>query len=140
MAFEIARQHAAQRLFHNQLAINNQPWIDRWQKKHSEITQHVAFFVDADCREDCQTLFHEVSASVGDKARLDVYFQPGATPHTMGQWAAFMKIPQEQVQQRKITLNIDKGKSNLLAVDMTDLPQVRVVDLQTGMFTATYSH
>ena len=138
IAFEVERQRAASRILGNQLAVNNSSWISEWQQKQAEVNKQVVLFVDSECREDCKSMFEELHASVGDNARLDIYFKQGASSDDIGQWASFMKIPPEVVRARGVTLNFDEGKSTEFSVDMAALPQVRVVDLKSGSVTATY--
>lgn len=138
IAFEVERQRAATRILGNQMAVNNTSWVQEWQRKQDEIVKQVVLFVDTECREVCKPTFDDVHASVGDNARLDIYFKQGATSEDIGEWASFMKIPPEVVRSRGITLNFDEGKSAEFGIDMAALPQVRVVDLKSGSVTATY--
>lgn len=138
IAFEVERRAAAQRINGDQLAVNNESWIRDWERKRVEVNKQVILFVDSGCREDCETLFQELHTSVGENARLDIFFKQGASSDDIGQWASFMKIPPEIVRNRGITLNFDEGKSGELKIDMVALPQVRVIDLKTGAITATY--
>ena len=120
------------------MAVNNGSWIEEWERKRDEINEQVMLFIDSDCQEDCRDMYKGLYASVGDNARLDIYFTAGATSDDIGQWASFMKIPPEEVRQRHVTLNFDEGKSTSLNINMDSLPQVRVVDIKTGTVTATY--
>ncbi|WP_444928296.1 TIGR03759 family integrating conjugative element protein (plasmid) [Microbulbifer sp. TRSA002] len=138
MAFEVERQRAASRVLGDQLAVNNSSWIRQWEQKQVEVNKQVVLFVDSNCKEDCKTMFEELHASVGDNARLDIYFKQGATSEGIGQWASFMKIPPEVVRSREVTLNFDEGRSAELEVDMAALPQVRVIDVKSGAIKATY--
>ena len=138
MAFEVERQRAASRILGNQLAVNNTSWIREWEEKRVEVNKQVILFVDSECKESCKSMFEELHASVGDNARLDIFFKQGASSDDIGQWASFMKIAPEVVRARAITLNFDEGKSTELGIDMSTLPQVRVVDLKSGAVTATY--
>lgn len=138
MAFEVERQRAASRILGDQLAVNNSSWIREWEQKRIEINKQVILFVDPDCKDDCKLMFEELHASVGNNARLDIFFKQGATSEAIGQWASFMKIPPEVVRSREVTLNFDEGKSAEMDVDMAALPQVRVIDLKSGAIKATY--
>ncbi|QFT57173.1 TIGR03759 family integrating conjugative element protein [Microbulbifer sp. THAF38] len=138
VAFEVERQRAASRVLGDQLAVNNSSWIRQWEQKRVEVNKQVVLFVDSNCKEDCKLTFEELHASVGDNARLDIYFKQGATSEGIGQWASFMKIPPEVVRSREVTLNFDEGKSAELGIDMAALPQVRVIDLKSGAIKATY--
>lgn len=138
MAFEVERQRAASRILGDQLAVNNSSWIQAWEQKRVEVNKQVVLFVDSNCKEDCKLMFDELHASVGDNARLDIFFKQGATSDDIGQWASFMKIPPDVVRSREITLNFDEGKSAEMEINMTALPQVRVIDLKTGAIKATY--
>lgn len=138
IAFEVERQRAASRVLGQQMAVNNTVWIEEWESKRSALNQQVMLFVDADCREDCKAKFEEVKASVGDNARLDIFFPVGTSTDAIGEWASFMKIPPAVVRLRKITLNLDEGKSLALDVDLGALPQVRVADLNTGSVLKTF--
>lgn len=138
IAFEVERQRAAKLIHRDQLAVNNQPWIQEWENKRVEVTKQVSLFIEVDCIDDCQTMFNELRASVGENARLDVYFKQGASSEEIGEWASSMNIPPETVRDRRITLNFDEGKSSSMEVDMSSLPQVRVTDLKTGEISATY--
>ena len=120
------------------MAVNNASWVQEWQRKQDEVVKQVVLFVDPECREECKPTFDDVHASVGDNARLDIYFKQGATSEDIGQWASFMKIPPEVVRSRGITLNFDEGKSAEFGIDIAALPQVRVVDLKSGAVIATY--
>jgi integrating conjugative element protein (TIGR03759 family) len=138
LAFEVDRIAAAQRINGDKLVVNNESWIRDWERKHVEVNKQVILFVDSECMEDCKVLFQELHASVGDNARLDIFFKEGASSDDIGKWASFMKIPTEIVRNRKITLNFDEGKAEELEIDMAALPQVRVIDLKTGAITETY--
>lgn len=137
MAFEVERQRAASRILGNQLAVNNTSWIAEWEEKRVEINKQVLFFVEANCTEACKSKFNEVSAAIGHNARLEIYFKQGASSEDIGQWAAFMKIPPDVVRAKKIVLHFDEGKSTELGIDMSKLPQLRVIDRKSGAETAT---
>jgi len=138
IAFEVERQLAAKRINGDQLAVNNQRWVQEWEAKRIAVSKQVLLFVDVKCMDDCKALVDEVRASVGENARLDIFFANGATSESIGQWAASMKISPETVRSKSITLNFDEGKSGSLKVDMKALPQVRVVDTKTGAVTTTF--
>lgn len=138
IAFEVERQIAAKRINGDQLAVNNQQWVQEWEAKRITVTKQVALFVDVKCVDACKALVEEVRASVGENATLDIFFVNGATSEAIGQWAASMKISPEIVRSKSITLNFDDGKSSSLKVDLKSLPQVRVVDTKTGAVTATF--
>lgn len=138
IAFEVERQRAASRLLGDQLPVNNSSWIREWEQKRVEVNKQVLLFIDSNCKEDCKLMFEELRASVGDNARLDIFFKQGANSEVIGEWASFMKIPPDVVRSREITLNFDEGKSVEMDVDMAALPQVRVIDLKSGAIKATY--
>jgi len=138
IAFEVERQRAARLIHRDQLAVNNQPWIQEWENKRVEVTKQVSLFIEVDCIDDCQAMFNELRASVGENARLDVFFKQGASSEEIGEWASSMNIPPETVRDRRITLNFDEEKSSSMEVDMSSLPQVRVTDLKTGEVSVTY--
>jgi len=138
LAFEVERQRAAKSILGDQLAVNNQAWIEQWKIKRDAISKEVVLFVDADCKEQCHALFDELHASVGDNARLDIFFKQGASSDDIGQWASFMNIAPKAVRERQVTLNFDEGKFQAMQIDIAKLPQVRVVDLDTGKISETY--
>ena len=138
MAFEVERSHAAKRIHKNQLAFNNTAWIQDWQNKQKRINKHILLFIDAKCKKQCKAMFDELYASVGDNSRLDIFFQSGAESNDIGQWASYMKIPPEVVKSRSVTLNFDDGKFQQYKLTGAKLPQVRVIDLQTGKTETTY--
>lgn len=138
MAFEVERQRAASNILGNQLAVNNTSWIREWEEKRVEVNKQVILFVDSECKESCKSIFEELRASIGNNARLDIFFKQGASSDQIGQWASFMKIAPNVVRERAVTLNFDEGKSMELGIDMKSLPQVRVIDIKSGAVTATY--
>lgn len=137
-AFEVERQSASKRIFGDKLAVNNVAWVQEWERNQVAVIKQVALFMDDQCKEECQSMFEDLLSSIGDNSRLDIFFDDGATPETIGQWASFMNIPSSVVKSKKITLNFDEGKSAGLNVDLDALPQVRVIDLKTGEVTTTY--
>lgn len=138
MAFEVERQRVAKAVLGDQLAVNNSGWIRQWEENRVAVTKKVILFVDANCTDECDDMFKELSASVGNNARLDIYFSDGATSESIGKWAAFMNISPSAVKSRQITLNFDDGRSSELGVSMDVLPQVRVIDIESGEITKTY--
>ena len=132
LAFEVERQKAAQQLLGTKPVIDNREWIEDWNRKYNSMTQYIGFFVTDDCLEDCEDLFHEVSASVSRTARLDIWFAGDATAESIGHWANHMKIDPEIVRARKVTLNFESGKAAEFGVDLSRLPAVKVMDVETG--------
>lgn len=137
-AFEVERQRVGKRIHGDQLAVNNTSWIKEWEQKHSEIRKQVAVFMDASCQSRCKDIFNDVRASVGDSARLDVFFAPNTSSEEVGQWATYMKLDPAEVRENKVTLNFDEGKAASMNVDISEFPQVRVVDLKTGEVSETF--
>jgi len=138
LAFEVERQLAAKKMLGDKLLVKNTQWINDWEKNRSEIKAQVLFFVDVNCKKECKDKFGEIYASVGRTSRLDVYFVNTSSTSEIGKWAAYMKIPPEVVKSRAVTLNFDEGESSRMGINLSDLPQVRVVDLKTGKSTAAY--
>lgn len=132
IAFEVERQKAAKRRFGNQKAINNASWVANWNKANNSYQKQIILFVDVKCTEECKEYVESVRQSVGRQNKLDIFFKEGASAENIGQWATFMKLSQEDVRSRKITLNFDDGTSGTLNVKMTELPKRVVVDLKTG--------
>ena len=138
LAFEVQRQIAAKEFHGDTLLINNTEWIKDWEKNRAKIRIQVLFFADVSCKKECKEKFNTLYASVGRTTRLDIYFSKGASTTEIGEWAAYMKIPPEVVKSRAVTLNFDEGEYSKMKVDFEDLPQVRVIDLETGKTTASY--
>lgn len=138
LAFEVERMSAGKRIVGDKPLVNNASWIKEWERKDAEIQQKVAYFVKVDCLKECEEKFNSLRSSVGRNARLNIYFVGAETSEEIGKWAAFMKITPSVVRDRLVTLNFDKGNSETLDVDLEDLPQVRVIDLQTGNITSRY--
>lgn len=138
LAFEVERQLAGKKLQGDQLMINNTQWIKDWESNRVKIKKQVLLFADVGCTDECKDIFDEIYASVGKNARLDIFFVNDPSTTEIGQWASFMKIPPEVVRSRAVTLNFDEGESSRMNVITTKLPQVRVVNLETGETTATY--
>ena len=69
---------------------------------------------------------------------LDIYFSPGTTSEKAGAWASEMNIDPKVVKSRQITLNFDNGTSDIMGVDILKLPQVRVLNVQTGEIKETF--
>ena len=138
LAFEVERMAAAQRLHGDRKLVENDAWIDEWRKNHTRVKTKISAFVEDSCIDDCKTFYRQLSDSVGDNAVLDIYFAPGATAETAGKWAESMNIDPEIVKTRKITLNFDQGTSEVMNVDLTKLPQVRVLNVDTGEVSETF--
>ena len=138
IAFEIERMRAGKKINGDQQAVNNVAWVQEWEKKYNSVRRQVAVFMDASCKKDCEVMFQEVKSSVGDRARLDVFFTGSPSSEAIGQWAAFMKLDPGEVKARKVTLNYDEGKSTGMDVDTGSLPQVRVIDMDTGAISTTF--
>ncbi len=140
LAFEVERMAAAKRLHGKTKLVKNDDWIAAWAKKHSEVRTKVSLFVDDRCVDnECKQYFNSLKNSVGDNAVLDIYFSEGATSDSAGDWASEMNIDPEVVRSRAITLNFNKGTSDLMGVDMTKLPQVRVLDVRSGEVKETFA-
>ena len=138
IAFEVERMMAGKRINGNKKAINNDAWIRDWNKKYKEIDKQVLMFVDADCTKECREQFNDIYSATGNKSRLDIYFMSGATAEDIGKWASYMKIPTEEVRERRVTLNFDEGKSTSMEIDTLALPQVRMLDFKTGKVSKTF--
>ena len=138
LAFEVERQLAAKKILGDKLLVKNTQWIQDWEKNRAEIKTQVLFFADIDCKKECKEKFAQVYASAGRSSRLDIYFVNTSSASEIGKWAAYMKIPPEVVKSRAVTLNFDEGESSRMGINLSDLPQVRVVDLKTGKTTAGY--
>ncbi len=138
IAFEVVRFNVGQKLTQGQLAVNNQAWIDEWEKDQVQVRKQVLLFVNVDCTEDCVKFVENVKQSVGDNSRLDVYFGGNASAESIGQWAAFMNIDPKKVKAKKVTLNFDEGLGQSMGVQPGQAPQVRVVDLKTGDVRTTF--
>lgn len=138
LAFEVERMAAGKRILGDKPLVNNAAWIEEWNRKDNEVQQKVAYFVKADCQEECEDRFNTIRGSVGKYARLDIYIVGANTSEDIGKWAAYMNIPPNVVRDRKITLNFDKGEADSLGVSLSELPQVRVIDLKTGDVTSSY--
>lgn len=138
LAFEVERQLAAKKILGDKLLVKNTQWIQDWEKNRAEIKTQVLFFADIDCKKECKEKFAQVYASAGRSSRLDIYFINTSSASEIGKWAAYMKIPPEVVKSRAVTLNFDEGETSRMGINLSDLPQVRVVDLKTGKTTAGY--
>ena len=138
LAFEVERMAAAKRILGDKPLVNNAAWIEEWERKQVTVQHRVTYFVKSDCLEECEDKFNELRSAVGSNARLDIYFIGADNSEEIGKWAAFMDIPPSVVRDRKVTLNFNKGNSAKLGVDLEELPQVRVIDLQTGEITTSY--
>ena len=138
IAFEVERQRAAKKLLGDQKLVNNGPWIAEWEREQVAVRKQVIVFMDPSCKEECEEMFSEVRNSVKANARLDVYFVAGTTSTAIGEWAVFMKVNPSDVKAKKITLNYDEGRSKNYGVDSDTLPQVRVIDLNTGEVLKTF--
>lgn len=138
LAFERARTQAAIELHGDMKRIENGPWIEKWERERRRVTTVINYFVDADCLEDCRKVSQQVLSSISDKSKLDIYFPTTATEEDINRWATFNEIDPVVVASRRITLNFDNGKSSKLDVDILDLPQVRVVNRDTGEVQASW--
>ena len=142
LAFEVARQLAGQEMHGNKKLVEDDAWVRAWEEKQKKVRKQVLLFVDQSCREECKELITDVKASVKHNARLDIFFAAGATNQDLQEWAIFMGIEKEEVMKRQITLNHNQGKSSssLLSprINMNELPQVRVLDLDTMKMIATF--
>lgn len=141
LAFEVERMSASARILRGQPVVQNQSWIDNWNAEQAERTHDVNLFVDVECAESCAELYTEVLASTGtdDKVRLNIFFPAGTSADQIGQWARVVGIPPEIVKSRKVTLNFEEGAFDRYDVVETDLPEVRVVDLNTGNVQKTFT-
>jgi integrating conjugative element protein (TIGR03759 family) len=138
LAFEVERQKAGKRIQGDLLAVNNQAWIDQWEQEQQAITHQVMFFVDAACSEDCKDQFDNLYKSIGNNAKLDIYFKDGIGSEDIGVWAAFMGINPDVVRSKKVTLNFDSGRSQKMYVSEESIPAVRVLDIKSGQVTDSY--
>ena len=138
LAFEVERQLAAKKILGDKLLVKNTQWIQDWKTDRSEIKSQVLFFADINCKKECKEKFAQVYASAGRSTRLDIYFTNTTSASEIGKWAAYMKIPPEVVKSRAVTLNFDEGESSKMGINLSDLPQVRVVDLKTGKTTVAH--
>lgn len=138
LAFEVERMAAAERLHGNKKLVKNDAWIADWSKKHREVTTKISLFIDAECIKACSDYFMQLKASMGVRSVLDIYFAQGATSEKAGSWAREMNIDPNVVRSRQITLNFDKGTSDIMGVDMLKLPQVRVLDVHSGEVKETF--
>lgn len=138
LAFEVERMKAGKRLQGDQLAVNNTGWVEDWKKKRTEVRKQVVLFTESSCKEECEEMFAELFASIGENVRLDIYFTGGASSAQIGEWAAYMKIHPDVVKERKVTLNFEEGEAARLNVTIGKLPAVRVIDLKTNKVTDTW--
>lgn len=135
IAFEVERMKVGREMFKGQNAIDNQPWIDEWNRKRNEINHQIVAFMDVECLDDCENKFDSIYKSVDKNSRLDIFFKEGATADQIGKWATHMKLDPNLVKSRKITLNFDEGNAERMGVDTSKLPEVRNVDLKTQVVT-----
>jgi len=139
LAFERDRMAAALKIFEGAPVIDVSSQVAEWKAKQKQVEKQIVFFVNAECKEACESIVGQLIQSISRNGRLDIYFNPNATNDSIGDWAAYMKIDPNIVTSRKITLNFDDGiRSANFGVDMTNLPQVRVVDLRTGVIETTF--
>ncbi len=138
LAFEVERQLAAKKILGDKLLVKNTQWIKDWNTDRAEIKSQVLFFADINCKKKCKEKFSQVYASAGRSTRLDIYFTNTTSASEIGKWASYMKIPPEVVKSRAVTLNFDEGESTKMGINLSDLPQVRVVDLKTGKTTVAH--
>ncbi len=138
LAFEVERMEAAKRLHGNAKLVKNDDWIEEWRRNNTRVKTKISAFVEDSCIDDCKNFYRQLSDSVGDNAVLDIYFAPGATAESAGKWAESMNIDPAVVKTRKITLNFDQGTSDVMDVDLAKLPQVRVLNVDTGEVSETF--
>lgn len=138
LAFEVERMKAGKKLQGDLLAVNNQPWVEAWETEQKAVTHQVMFFVDASCTEDCKSEFENLFKSIGNNAKLDIYFRDGIGSEEIGVWAAFMGIDPALVKSRKVTLNFDSGMSEKMDVSEDSFPAVKVLNVKTGKITNSY--
>ncbi len=138
LAFEVERMAAAQRLHGDAKLVKNDDWIAEWRENHTRVKTKISAFVEDTCIDDCKDFYRKLSESVGDNAVLDIYFAPGATAESAGKWAESMNIDPAIVKTRKITLNFDQGTSDIMNINLAKLPQVRVLNVDTGEVSETF--
>ncbi|POP51569.1 TIGR03759 family integrating conjugative element protein [Zhongshania marina] len=138
LAFEKERMLAAKRLHGDAKAIENQAWIDEWNRKQNAVQTIVNLFVDPGCKEQCEDVAKAVLSSVSTTSKLDIYFKPGSTEGEAAEWAAHFNIDPKVVASRRITLNLKGPKLRTFKIDVNNLPQVRVEDVKTGAVTDTF--
>lgn len=140
LAFEVERTAAGKRII-SQPVVNNQKWIDDWNRKKMEHTHEVMLFVSPNCVEECKPLYQEVYSSLGGgkRARLNIYFPKGTGAEDIGKWAREIGIGTEIVRSRTVTLNFDKGEYAKHDILQSELPEVRVHNLNTGEITKTFT-
>lgn len=138
LAFEVERMAAAKRLHGDAKLVRNDDWIEEWRRNNTRVKTKISAFVEDNCIDDCKNFYRQLSDSVGDNAVLDIYFAPGATAESAGKWAESMNIDPAIVKTRKITLNFDQGTSEIMDVNLAKLPQVRVLNVDTGEVSETF--
>lgn len=93
---------------------------------------HLVLFTDDQCNPQCRRAL-SVALEVG--ASLDIYFVGVSGRDTIGQWAKANRIPPEAVNNTKqVTLNIDNGMFQRIALDTT-LPQLFHREQDTNQLT-----
>lgn len=81
----------------------------------------VLVFIDLEqCEESCRAENRQIIES-GATAHL--YFVGNAKKQTIFDWASKMEIPIQRVQERKITLNIEKGESHQYGINKESLKE-----------------
>jgi integrating conjugative element protein (TIGR03759 family) len=130
MDFERSRAKAVKVVFGDLKTIENDAWIAEWNRKQKAVTKIVAYFVESSCLEDCKQDFERMSSSLNKKTRMDIYFEESVDATAIGAWAEYMGIDPEDVRQRGITLNFDKGTAARMGIDITQLPQIREIAVE----------
>lgn len=140
LAFEVERMRAANKVLRGQKPVNNQQWVRDWERKQAAVDTEVMLFVNPSCVEDCRRLFRDVQkTSTKGGSRLNIVFQNGASADQIGSWAQAMGIEPDVVRSRKITLNFDDGQFAQYSVVETELPEVYVKNVATGVVTETFT-
>ncbi len=93
---------------------------------------HLVLFTDDQCNPQCRRAL-SVARETG--ASMDIYFVGATDRDTIGEWAKANRISPERVNQTKqVTLNIDNGMFQRIALD-TSLPQLFWRDTDTNQLT-----
>jgi len=95
-------------------------------------SDHLVLFTDDQCNPQCR---RAVSTALDTGATIDIYFVGVSNRDAIGEWAKANRIPPEAVNKTKrVTLNIDNGMFQRIALDTT-LPQLFHRDVESNQLT-----
>lgn len=95
-------------------------------------SDHLVLFTDDQCNPQCR---RAVSTALDTGAAIDIHFVGVSSRDTIGEWAKANRIPPEAVNKTKrVTLNIDSGMFQRIALDAT-LPQLFHRDVKSNQLT-----